>query len=178
VVEALPNEPAVEVGVKATQASWLPPSESWYDDPARWNVFLAQSGPASWPRVPIGDTSPPRRPVPKTRVTAVSQSNSTVSFHVSRIGTPILVKVSYFPNWQASGATGPYRVTPNLMVVVPTAHRVVLHYGADRADQVGEILTGVGLIALLALVLLAWVRRRGGRHRKSRHSSAPKVVPS
>jgi hypothetical protein len=177
-VEGLSNEPAVEVGVKAAQTSWLPPSESWYNDPARWNVFLAQSGPAAWPRVPIGDTSPPLRPVPKTLVTGISVSNNTVSFQTSKIGTPVLVKVSYFPNWQVSGATGPYRVTPNLMVVVPTAHRVVLHYGADRADQVGEILTGVGLIALLALVLLAWVRRRGGRHRKSRHSSAPKVVPS
>ena len=28
-----------------------PPSESWYNNPSRWKVFLAQSGPASWPRV-------------------------------------------------------------------------------------------------------------------------------
>jgi hypothetical protein len=177
-VEGLSNEPAVEVGVKAAQTSWLPPSESWYNDPARWSVFLAQSGPATWPRVPIGDVSPPRRPVPKTRVTGVTETNDTVSFTTSKIGTPVLVKVSYFPNWQVSGATGPYRVTPNLMVVVPTAHQVVLHYGADRADQIGEILSVVGLLALVAVVLLAWLRRRGGRHRKSRHSSPPKVVPS
>jgi hypothetical protein len=173
VVEALPNKPAVEVGVKATQSSWLPPSESWYNDPARWNVFLAQSGPASWPRVPIGDPSPPRRAVPKTRVSAVSETNSTVSFHVSRIGTPILVKISYFPNWQASGATGPYRVTPNLMVVVPTAHNVQLSYGASRANKIGEALSGLGLLGLVAVVLSAWVRNRWGRHRKSRRSTAP-----
>ena len=74
-----------------------------------------------------------------------------MSFHVSKIGTPVLVKVSYFPNWQATGATGPYRVTPNLMVVVPTAHNVVLHYGASPADRVGQVLTVVGVVGLVAL---------------------------
>ena len=140
-VTRLANEPAVEVGVGAGQSSWLPSSESWYNDPSRWRVFLAQSGPADWPRVPIGDASPPKVPVAKTVVTQVHETDNTVSFHVSKIGTPVLVKVSYFPNWQASGATGPYRVTPNLMVVVPTAHDVVLHYGSTPADRVGEVLT-------------------------------------
>jgi hypothetical protein len=176
VVEPLANDPAVEVGVKAAQSSWLPPSESWYDDPARWNVFLAQSGPASWPRVPIGDTAPPQRPVPKTKVTDTRQSDSTISFHVSQLRTPVLVKVSYFPNWQASGATGPYRVTPNLMVVVPTSHDVVLRYGASPADRAGEALSALGLIALVAVVVLAWYRNRLGRHRKTRRSAPPKVV--
>jgi hypothetical protein len=178
VVEPLPNEPAVQVGIKADQSSWLPPSESWYDDPARWSVFLAQSGPASWPRVPIGDKAPPKRPVPKTRVSDTRQTNSTISFHVTRLGTPVLVKVSYFPNWHAAGATGPYRVTPNLMVVVPTSHHVVLSYGTSPANRAGDALSAVGLIALLAVVSLAWFRNRLGRHRKTRHSSAPKVVAS
>ena len=48
----------------------------------------------------------------KTRVTDVRETDNTVSFHVSKTGTPVLVKVSYFPNWQANGATGPYRVPP------------------------------------------------------------------
>ena len=30
---------------------------------------------------------------------------------------------SYFPNWEVKGAEGPYRVTPNLMVVIPTTAR-------------------------------------------------------
>ena len=159
----LANDPAVEVGVGAAQSSWLAPSEIWYNDPSRWNVFLAQSGPASWPRVPIGDPSPPRRKVPRTRVTGVVETDDTVSFHVSKIGTPVLVKVSYFPNWQASGATGPYRVTPNLMVVVPTAHTVVLHYGASRANRVGQGLTIVGVAALCTLAVRARSKRRGRR---------------
>ncbi len=145
---------------KPAQSSWLVPSESWYNDPSRWSVFLAQSGPASWPRVPIGDPTPPRHDVPRTRVTGVVETDNAVSFHVSKIGTPVLVKVSYFPNWQASGATGPYRVTPNLMVVVPTAHNVVLHYGASPANRVGQGLTIVGVAALCAVVVRARCERR------------------
>jgi hypothetical protein len=182
VVTGLANEPAVEKGIQPGQSSWLPSSESWYDDPSRWDVFLAQSGPASWPRVPIGDTSPPRHPVPKTTVTGVQETNDTVSFHVSRIGSPVLVKVSYFPNWQASGATGPYRVTPNLMVVVPTAHNVVLHYGATPANREGQALSIIGVLCLLIVSVGAWVRQRRGRHqrtlRRAGRSPAPKVEPT
>jgi hypothetical protein len=167
-VTGLANDPAVEVGVKPAQASWLAPSESWYNDPSRWSVFLAQSGPASWPRVAIGDPSPPKRHVPKTRVSAVKETADTVSFHVSKIGSPVLVKISYFPNWQASGATGPYRVTPNLMAVVPTAHNVVLHYGASPANRIGQGLTIVGVAALGTVVIRARLRNRRGRHRRTR----------
>ena len=60
VVTPLTDEPAVQKGIGAGQSSWLAPSESWYDDPSRWGVELAQSGPAAWPRVPIGDADPDR----------------------------------------------------------------------------------------------------------------------
>ncbi len=141
-VTPLANDPAVETGIGPSQSQWLPSSQSWYNHPARWKVELAQSGPAGWPRVTIGDTHPPVRRVAKTTVTQVYEGDNTVRFHVSRLGTPVLVKVSYFPNWHASGATGPYRVTPNLMVVVPTAHNVVLTYGASRpTDWTGDLLS-------------------------------------
>jgi hypothetical protein len=175
-VTGLTNLPAVEKGIGASQSSWLTPSESWYDDPSRWNVFLAQSGPASWPRVPIGDPSPPQRRVAPTHVTKVRETDNTVSFHVSKIGTPVLVKVSYFPNWQATGATGPYRVTPNLMVVVPTAHNVVLHYGASPANRVGEVLSVAGLIGLL-LALAGPQVLRSGRHRRAFRKTGATPAP-
>jgi hypothetical protein len=85
---------------------------------------------------------------------------------VSKVGTPVLVKISYFPNWHASGADGPWRVTPNLMVVVPTSHSVTLTYGRSSADYLGDFLTVVGLLALAALVLVPWwfLRRRRPEH--------------
>jgi hypothetical protein len=169
-VEPLTNLPAVEQGIGAGQSSWLQPSEDWYNDPARWKVELAQSGPGNWPEVPIGDPDPPIDHVPSTRVTKVHETDNTVTFHVSRLGTPVLVKVSFFPNWHATGATGPYRVTPNLMVVVPTAHDVTLHYGASRADREGEVLTLVGLAGLA--IPVAWSLLQTRRRRRQSEDEA------
>ena len=98
----------------------------------------AAGGPADWTRVPATDTRPTAVPEPATMVSDISQTDSSVSFHVDRVGTPVEVKVSYFPNWQAHGADGPWRVAPNLMVVVPTSHDVTLDYGSTGADKVGD----------------------------------------
>ena len=58
-VTPLANDPVVLSGVKPAASSWLQPSLAWYDDPTRWDVELAQSGPASWPRTSVDDTDPP-----------------------------------------------------------------------------------------------------------------------
>ena len=122
---------------------------------------LAQSGPSSWPRTSVSDIRPTVKHVGTTTVTGVTQTDSSISFHVSRVGTPVLVKVSYFPNWHASGADGPWRVTPNLMVVVPTSHDVTLNYGASTANHLGLLATLIGLVALVVLfVVPSWQRRR------------------
>ena len=63
------------------------------------------------------------------QVSNIEVDDDRISFDVDQIGQPVLVKTSYFPNWEVSGAEGPYRVTPNLMVVVPTDTHVSLHYG-------------------------------------------------
>ena len=159
-VTPLTNEPAVLSGVDPAPSGWLNQSLAWYDHPNRWNVELAQGGPATWPRTTVGDTRPPVRHVATTQVSDVSTTNTTVSFHVSKVGTPVLVKVSYFPNWHASGADGPWRVTPNLMVVVPTSHDVTLSYGRSGADYLGDFLTLLGVLGLAALILVPWLRRR------------------
>jgi hypothetical protein len=39
-----------------------------------------------------------------------------------------MVRVSYFPNWVAEGARGPYHAAPSLMVVVPEQEQVVLEF--------------------------------------------------
>jgi hypothetical protein len=158
-VAPLRNDPAVLSGVNPSPSSWLTPSLAWYDHPSRWNVELAQAGPASWPRTSVGDVSPTVKHAGTTRVTSVSQTDSSISFHVSRVGTPVLVKVSYFPNWHSSGAAGPWRVSPNLMVVVPTSHEVTLTYGRSTADNLGQLATLVGLFALIVMFVVPAVRR-------------------
>lgn len=161
-VVPLSNLPAVLTNVGPGQTSWLPVSETWYDDPNRWDVELAAAGPASWPRIAAG-TPPPTDTVPTTSVTDVVEGVDTISFHVSRVGTPVLVKTSYFPNWVATGATGPWRVTPNLMVVVPTAHTVTLSYGTGKAGKLGFAATGLGVVLLGGGAVLARRRRAAPR---------------
>ena len=115
---------------RPTHAGWQSARVSWWLDTKQWRVLLARSGPASWPRTadPLKTRVVRLEPV---AISALRVTESTVRFHVSRIGVPVLVKVSYFPRWHATGATGPYQVSPNLMVVVPTSHVVELSYGGS-----------------------------------------------
>ena len=100
----------------------------------------------------------PRRAVEPAAVSDLSWGNQSISFRVDRTGSPVLVRASYFPNWSAAGADGPYRVTPNLMAVVPTAEEVTLEYGRSPVELVAMALTAAGLAWAAWLV---WRARRG-----------------
>ncbi len=151
-VEPLQNEPAVLEGMSETNPAWQRDAVAWYTDPSALDVFLAPNGPKSWQRVERGQV-PERRPVPKTKVSNIVEGDLAISFDVDRVGQPILVKTSYFPNWKVSGADRIYHVTPNLMVVIPTDEHVRLSYGYTPVDQLGYGLTGVALLGLLYLAM-------------------------
>ena len=184
-VTPLANQPAVLQGVGPAQNTWLGkvgadgqpmngPALQWYDTPSRWNVALTAGGLPSWPKVTATTAAdPPVRPEPKTTVSGVRTTDDTISFHVSRVGVPVTVKTSYFPNWHATGADGPWRAAPNLMVVVPTSHHVTLTYGSTGANKLGEAATVVGVVALvvLAAVPVVVARRRRGSRGRGRHAA-------
>ena len=137
-VHPLVNQPVVMQGLNnSSQPKYLKVMTTWYDDPSAWNVYLAANGPSSWARVPYGDTNVPVKAEPTTQVSDVVEHNASISFDVSRPGVPVVVTVSYFPNWHVSGAEGVYRISPNLMVVVPTSHHVSLSYGYTPVDYEG-----------------------------------------
>jgi hypothetical protein len=165
-VVPLVNRPVVWQGIGASQSSWLTPAVNWYKSPDRWSVVPAADGPPDWTRVPIGDPHPPVVPVPAAKVSAVHQSDQGISFHVDKVGTPVEVKISYFPNWHASGADGPYRVAPNLMVVVPTSNDVTLSYGRSPADYLGQAITLASMAAVVVLIVVDRRKSRGGRSRR------------
>ncbi len=87
----------------------------------------------------------------QAEVTDIETTSDSVSFTVDEPGTPVLVKVSSFPNWEVEGAEGPWRVTPNLMVVVPTDTEVTLRYGRTSLDWLAYLLTALGFVGLLVL---------------------------
>lgn len=148
-VTPLVNEPSVVNGVSDAKA-WLRQSVAWYMDPSAWSVRLTDGGPSDWQRIEPGATpvENPERPV---EVSNISSTNDSIEFDVSEPGVPVVVKTSYFPNWKADGAEGPWRATPNLMVVVPTSNHVKLHYGYTSVDLVAYAITLAGLVGLVAL---------------------------
>jgi uncharacterized membrane protein len=95
-------------------------------------------------------------------VTDIVEGNGDVRFRVDRVGVPVVVKVSYYPTWRAKGADGPFRLAPNLIVVVPRDKDVRLRIEQDTANHVGTALSFVGVAGLVASAI-AERRRRSRR---------------
>ncbi len=153
---------------------------SWFQRREDWPAMPADDGPDQWQRISVeidmdarigepGDRSRnvdyvlPAEPIevvelPALEVTDVEIRQQSISFDVDRVGVPVLVRVSYFPNWSVEGAEGPYRVSPNHMVVIPTAETVELTYGRSTLDWFFYALTAVGIGLCVVL------RRRGDVH--------------
>jgi hypothetical protein len=132
----------------------------WFDDEAALDRPLVDEGPASWQHAGTSTARNQRSErLPPVRVTDIRSDDDSISFRVSRTGVPVMVKASWYPNWEADGAHGPYRATPNYMVVVPTQHDVTLNYGTTRAEWLGRVGTLAGFVGL---GLLVWwpIRRR------------------
>ena len=154
--------PPVAGTTKIEFSPWECSAVPWFSDPTALDRPLTDSGPASWTRASQAEaTKVAKQPLPKVDVTNIHSTDSSISFDVSRTGVPVMVKASYFPNWEVEGAKGPYRATPNFMVVVPTSHHVTLTYGTTSAEWSGRFLTLVGFAGLGGLVW--WGRRRRRR---------------
>jgi len=158
-VVSLHDDPAVLSGGVSGEKAWLRATVPWYLDPSDFSVPLAASGPPAWPRVAPG-ASAPAVATPSAGVSHIRTTTQTIRFDVRRTGTPVLVHTSYFPAWHASGAKGPYRVSPNLMVVVPTRHVVELRYGQTPLEVAMDALSGLSVVALGGLVIVDRRRRR------------------
>ncbi|MGY6500913.1 MAG: glycosyltransferase [Acidimicrobiales bacterium] len=150
-VQSLANEPIVLEGVTDSIHDWIPATVDWFVTPSQWDLHWASSGPEQWQRTDRPDEAE-RRPLPEVEVTSIVEGTQSLSFEVSEPGVPMLVKTSYFPNWRVDGADGPYRVSPNLMVVVPTDTSVELTYGREPIEWASYALTGLGAVGLFALV--------------------------
>ncbi len=175
-VTGLDRLPVVVDGIGRSSDSWLEASVGAFLAEGPDAPLLAADGPEEWPRMTLPSThsesgaesgtsdpgreqvmrrladmlpeAAPRAEVEPAVVSDVVRRDHSISFSVDRVGTPVLVHTSYFPNWSASGAEGPYRVTPNLMVVVPTDTEVRLDFGHSAVEWIALVITLGGLVAV------------------------------
>jgi len=149
-VEPMAYEPAVWSDV--THETWLDSAADVFTE-GRAATVRTVNGPLAWQRV-TAEEAPQQRPLDPVTVSNIEVGTDQLSFTVDQIGVPVMVKISYFPNWEATGADGPWRATPNLMVVIPTEKNVTLSYGRTGIDKFS------GFLTLLGMVLLAVMWRR------------------
>lgn len=193
VVEPLTVQPVIVNGRDGDQRErHLELGTSYFQHPEEWAAIPADDGPDEWQRIDaqvdltrrVGNEplEPGRKvdivvpaetiePVelPEIEVTNVVMGDQDLRFDVSEIGVPVLVKVSYFPNWKVDGAEGPYRVSPNFMVVIPTETSVHLHY-----DELNAIDMASYALTLIGIGLLFFFRFKvGDVHHRSPHPFLP-----
>ncbi len=148
--------PAVFEGTSFDEAAL-----DWYDRRGDLDEWLVEQGPDDWPRVGDDLEGLGSRPVAGGgAVSDVIVDDHRISFRTTAVGVPHLVKVSFFPNWTAEGADGPYRAAPALMVVVPTEENVSLEFRSTWAEQVGMALSIGGLLFVMVRGFVAWRRPR------------------
>ncbi len=156
--EDLAGEFGEESEISRFETGWASQAVQYYNDPEAFGPMPAEDGPEEWIRLTTLE-SEAARPLDPVEVTMGPDDIGTnrISFSVDQVGTPVLVKVSYFPNWKVDGADGPWRIGPNLMVVVPTENEVTLSYGRTLIDLGSILLT---LLGLGGLWFLAGIDRR------------------
>ena len=182
--------PVVVDGLDDSSDEWLEASVGAFLAAGRDGPVLAADGPDGWPRMTLpdirgergddpsgsdlgrqqvmrrlsdvlGDVSPVESIEP-AEISGFVRSDHSISFSVDRVGSPVLVRTSYFPNWSVSGARGPYRVTPNFMVVVPTGTDVRLTYGRSPVEWFSMAVTLVGLATVVWFLMRSRRAPRAG----------------
>ena len=78
--------------------------------------------------------------------------NEKITFETTALGVPHIIKISYFPNWKAIGAQGPFAISPSFMMVIPTQNKVTLYYGSTTIDIISRIITQITWVFLLGLL--------------------------
>ena len=182
-VEGLSVEPVIINEHEGdVREQWLELGTSYFQQRSEWAALPAADGPDTWQQidvevdlerregepgesgrrvdivVPSASTPIVSRSIDRAEVSNIDIDQERLSFDVDKVGTPVLVRVSYFPNWKVKGGDGPYRVAPNMMVVIPTSTTVVMEYATSRADQIAFVLTIAGI------AMLVWFRRRPFRY--------------
>lgn len=164
IVVPLTVQPVVVPNREDNREEWLELGTSWFQNPTDWPAIPTGDGPAEWQRVDavvdasrvqdrkvdvvVPSTAIAPVTLPAATVSNIEMGNETVDFDVDQVGVPVIVKVSYFPNWTVEGGTGPYRIAPNMMVVIPTSNHVSMSFERSSTDYIAYLLSLIGIVLI------------------------------
>ncbi|MDD2850398.1 MAG: 6-pyruvoyl-tetrahydropterin synthase-related protein [Desulfuromonadaceae bacterium] len=134
---------------------WKTDSYRWFMDEKLLDVPLVFEKNGVTEKSPVTLSSDNLTKIPRVPIdTAGCQiretiGNDEIRIETNWIGKPLLVKVSYHPNWQVEGAKRIYLVSPSFMLIYPEKSTVRLYYGRGWPDRTGGYLTLAGIVILL-----------------------------
>ncbi|MCE2528787.1 MAG: hypothetical protein J4G11_02820 [Acidimicrobiia bacterium] len=144
-----------------TEPHFVDVALDWYEDIDLVDQWIVADGPRDWERITpdLDGATVPITTDSSVEVSDVVLEDHRIAFTTTGVGLPHLVKVSFFPNWTAYGAEGPWRATPAFMVVVPTGSEVELRFENTWVERVGAYLSIAGGIVLVMWLVTAARRR-------------------
>jgi tetratricopeptide (TPR) repeat protein len=137
--------------VLSESANWKRDFHRWFATDAALDVPLV----AAW-SVPQAERtaflSPAAAREPLQAACTIDEriDHLAIEFTTTCPGVPHWISVSYFPNWKAEGARGPYLASPAFLMVVPEAPRVRLVWKRVGSDWLGILLSLAGGALVLA----------------------------
>ena len=145
-VEALKNYP-----VLFKTNNWRKTSYLWFANEKlndTYLVFLEKSDPNFKAYASSFDTIktiPINSPVP---IISSKISDESINIRTSDKRCPLLIKISYHPNWHVAGADKIYLVSPCFMLIFPKNNNITLTFEKGFFDYLGLYFTIFGLIIL------------------------------
>ena len=92
-----------------------------------------------------------RLPNKKSEINNVRISNNKITFETDHPNELHIVKVSYFPNWKIENGSGPYRLSPSFMGVIPYSNEVSITFENTSLEK------SLNIISLIIFLLTAYL---------------------
>ena len=88
----------------------------------------------------------------EVKITNLKMTSETITFKTNKPNKLHIIKISYFPNWQIQNGSGPYRISPSFMAVVPFSENVELRFVTTRVEKYSFYTSLFSLILFLGLI--------------------------
>lgn len=96
---------------------------------------------------------------PAAKISDVAVADERVSFRTDSVGTPVIIRMGYSPQWRVRGGEGIWHGSPHAMIVIPTEEYVEVYYAHPRSEM-----AGVGIsVACIGWLLYGAYRRRNAQ---------------